>query len=490
MLFLSFVAHAQTDTLKLKPDSLVNSATSKIDSLQKGFENQSGSIRLAYTQQTEKIENLKNRWQHQADSLNNLQLPSVQYTHKIDSITQRQSALQQRTTAKLDSLKDSVKNKLAKLKVPKEAEGKASALTSSLDKANVPAFDADITGKLGLNKLNASLPAGSLPNTNLPDANVPAINTSIPGTDLKSPDVTGNLPATGVNTNKVTGITGQAGAVQQQVKEATGSTEGMEKAVESKASEQLKNLPDKNLPAQGLSGVEVPKTGDQAKEQLMNQAKKEAVNHFSGKEQVLVTAMEKMSKYKQKYSSVSSMKDLEGKKNHNELKGKPLRERLVPAITWQFQSWHDLMLDINPAVGYKITPRLITGIGWNHRIAFNIPQQKFNQEAKVYGFRAYGEYELKKGFGFRLDVETMNTPAKQRMPATDVYKGRDWVWGALVGIKQKYPIYKKLKGNAQLMYNIFDKDHRSPYPDRINFRIGIEFTFKKKKQEEKKQTGA
>lgn len=58
----------------------------------------------------------------------------------------------------------------------------------------------------------------------------------------------------------------------------------------------------------------------------------------------------------------------------------------------------------------------------------------------------------------------------------------DWVLSAIVGIKQKYPIYRQLKGNAQIMYNIFDKDHRSPYTDRINFRIGFEFTMKKKKR--------
>lgn len=33
----------------------------------------------------------------------------------------------------------------------------------------------------------------------------------------------------------------------------------------------------------------------------------------------------------------------------------------------------------------------------------------------------------------------------------------DWVLSAMVGIKQKYPIYRQLKGNAQIMYNISTK---------------------------------
>jgi hypothetical protein len=495
LLLFSGAAYAQTDNLPQKPDTLPGGASLTLDSLEQSFTKKSDSLRHTYVQQKEKLGALKLRYLGRIDSLKRRPKPELpgnpldslkpdagvsRYTQKIDSLDQQAARLQQQTTAQLDSLKGRVNQQLNKLNLPKQADAKVADLTGIMDKVNVPAFDTDVAGKLGVNTAASGLPGtADLPAVNLPNTNLPSVNPDIPGMDVKAPDLKGNIPAAGIDTEKIGDVMGQSADIQKQVKDATGSTEGLGKTLEAKAGEQVKGLPDQKLP-EGMPGA-MPKTGDEAKQQLVDQAKKEAVNHFAGKEAVLTSAMEKMSKYKQKYSSVSSLKDIKDEKHYNELKGKPLRERLVPALTLQFQSWQDLMLDINPSVGYRLTSHITAGIGWNQRVAFNIPQRRFNEEAKVYGIRTYGEYTFKKGFGLRLDVESMNTPAKQKNPATDAVPARDWVWGALVGIKQKYPIYKKLKGNAQLMYNIFDKDHRSPYLDRVNFRIGLEFTLKKKK---------
>ena len=47
-----------------------------------------------------------------------------------------------------------------------------------------------------------------------------------------------------------------------------------------------------------------------AKEKAVAMAKEKAVDHFDGKPEQLKAAMDKISKYKQKYSSVPSIKDL------------------------------------------------------------------------------------------------------------------------------------------------------------------------------------
>lgn len=493
-----FLAWAQTDSLRLPADTLTSGVSSKIDSLHDKFTTKSDSIKQSYAKQKSKISTLKQRYLAKADSLKNiggpqpgvpvnpldtLHRPQVTgYTKKIDSLDQQLAHLEDETMKGIDSLKSKITSQLNKLALSKEMQGKASTLTAAMDKVSVPAFDSDIAGKLGLDKINSGMPdiTGKLPNANVSGVSVPSVNTGLPGTDVKLPDVNGNLPTTDLNTDKLNDITGQAGDVQKQVQEVTGSQEGLGKALENKAADQVKAIPDQKLPeVPGMPGG-VPQNSADAQKQVLDMAKKEAVNHFAGKEQVLMGAMEKMSKYKQKYSSVSSLKDIENQKRYNELKGKPLRERLVPALTLQFQSWQYFMLDVNPSVAYRFTTRFKAGLGWNQRIAFDIPQRKYDDNGRVFGFRSYGEYELKKGFGFRLDVESMYTPEKHRYPVSDVVPERSWVWGALVGIKQKYPIYKKLMGNAQIMYNIFDKDHRSPYTDRVNFRIGIEFTVKKK----------
>lgn len=492
-LLLPCIAWSQADSLRLEGDTVRQNAEAKLDSLEQGFTKTSDSIRNAYTSKVQRLAQLGERYSLRIDSIKNKRpetpgnpLDTIgttadvnRYTKKLDSLDQQLASIQQTTTDKLDSVKAKVTQQISKLKLPKAAEGKVAGLNSMMDKVNVPAFNTDIAKQSGLN-ISTSLPGFStkLPRMELPQTSTP----NIP--DVTMPDATSSLPQTGINTGELNDITGQAGSVQQQVKEATASEEALGKTLEGKAAEQVKGLPDKNLPdTPGLPGA-LPKTGDEAKEQVMNLAKKEAVNHFAGKEQVLTSAMEKMSKYKRKYNSVNSLKDIKDDKPHNEMRGKPLRERLVPALTLQFQSWQDLMLDINPSIGYKLNSHMVVGIGWNQRIAFNVPARDFNRYANVHGFRSYGEYNLKKGFGIRADIECMNTPLKERI-ITDAPPQRAWVWSAMVGIKQKYPIYKKLKGNAQLMYNLFDKDHRSPYTDRINWRIGLELTLKKKKAEQK-----
>lgn len=513
LLFLPAITWAQTDSLQLPSDTLLNRSETRIDSLQQSFVSTTDSIKDAYSSRVQKLALRKQEYQSRLDSIKRIAdkrpgLPNLpnspsdsiqqavnvaRYTQKIDSLDQQMTGLQRKTTARIDSVKGRVTEQINKLKLPKGAEGKVAGLTSVMDKVSVPEFNQDILAKSGLN-INSTFPNASLPNANaiLPGLDLPGIGTTgipnvspnIPNANVNAPDLKANLPGSNIDTGKLTDLTGKAGDVQQQVTTVTQSQEGVGKVLEEKAGEQIKGLPDQKLPDTGLPGG-IPQTGDQAKEQLTEMAKKQAVNHFAGKEQVLMGAMEKMSKLKQKYNSVSSLKDIKDEKPRNELAGKQLRERLVPALTLQFQSWYDLMLDINPSVGYKLNSHMVVGLGWNQRIAFNIPDRAFNRYSNVHGIRSYTEYNLKKGFGLRVDLECMNTPLKRKnLTATDSPPQRDWVWSAMVGIKQKYPIYKKLKGNAQLMYNLFDKDHRSPYTDRVNWRIGLEFTFKKKKKVE------
>lgn len=61
---------------------------------------------------------------------------------------------------------------------------------------------------------------------------------------------------------------------------------------------------------------------------LKDQAVQQAVNHFAGKEEQLQKAMETMAKYKQKYGSLESLSDIP-KRRPNEMRDKPLRERLL-----------------------------------------------------------------------------------------------------------------------------------------------------------------
>ncbi|HRJ28255.1 MAG TPA: hypothetical protein PLV21_10555 [Cyclobacteriaceae bacterium] len=113
------------------------------------------------------------------------------------------------------------------------------------------------------------------------------------------------------------------------------------------------------------------------------------------------------------------------------------------------------------------------------RIACNFKEWEVNTSMRVYGIRSLGEFHIKKGFSARLEIESMNTPV--RVPPKQDYTHREWVWGAMAGIKKDYHISKSLRGNAQVLYNLFDPNYKSPYTDRMNMRIGLEYKMPKKK---------
>jgi hypothetical protein len=216
----------------------------------------------------------------------------------------------------------------------------------------------------------------------------------------------------------------------------------------------------------------------------LQKGKQEAMNHFAGKEQVLQAAMEKVSKYKQKYSSLQSIHDLP-KRRPNEMRGKPFRERLVPGIAFQIQrKSNDLLVDFNVYAGYRFTGKFTSGLGWNQRVAYNSKSNDFNPHARVFGPRTFAEYNLFKGICPRVEFEFMNTfvPKALFAPATTDVGNREWVWTAFAGLKKDYRFLKKVKGTTMVMFNVYNPLHRSPYADVMNVRFGFEFPQKKKEK--------
>lgn len=467
------------DSLTHAPDSLTTAINYKLDSIEGTFNKQVDSLKQSYGQAKSKIVNLKGSYQYKLDSLNSLKLPTDKYTNKVDSLNNEIANVQQKASAKIDSIKGQVTAKIKSLNLPPQADDKISKLTSSVDKLSLPSIDADIASKTGLDNINAAIPG--LPvgvNTDgLSSVDLPSTTTGLPTVTTPGVNVQGNL-------DQVNQVTGKAGEIQQQIKEGV-TAEQVGQAIETKASEldQIKAIQDQAIPGmpEGLP-AEMPTSGEEAKEQLVALAQTSAINHFAGKEAVIQQAMDKMSKYKEKYNSATSIKDLPDKRP-NPMKEKPFVERVVPGITLQFQSNQDFLIDVNLSAGYRFTDHITVGVGWNQRWAYTIDAKEFNSTARIYGVRSYVEYNFKKGFAVRADVEYMNTLVTEDPNAISDVGHREWVWTAFSGLKQEYRISKTLRGNAQVMYNLFDPHHKSPYTNRLNIRMGFEFVLKKKVKE-------
>jgi hypothetical protein len=203
-----------------------------------------------------------------------------------------------------------------------------------------------------------------------------------------------------------------------------------------------------------------------------------SVNHFAGKEQALSGAITSVLKYKQKYSSTQSLKDIP-KKKPNELKDKPFIERFLPGLMFQFQQQIDYKLDIYAYGSYRVTDKILTGLGWNHRVARDEDNSYWNHKAIIFGPRVFANYNLGRGFIGHIEFELMNTNVAP--PLTDPVVGkREWVWGTMTGVKKEYKITRNLRGTFLVLYNIYDPNHKSPHTDRLNTRFGFEYKLKRK----------
>lgn len=444
-----------------KADSATALANQKIDSVTHQFSKQIDSLQQAYHSAKTNITTLQNGYQQKVDSLNARNLPTEKYTAKVDSLQAELTSLQHKATKGIDSLKQNVSAKIKLLKLPPEANAKVSALSASLDKINFQSMDAGALPSLEFGQFNLPLSGISQPDIN-GLSSIKDVSENIPA--LNNPSLQDNL-------GKVSELSAQAGEIQEQVK--AGNVTG---AIEDKAAQldEVKAIQQQALPTMPELPAELPTSSDEAKEVLVEQAKKAAVNHFAGKEAALQQAMDKMSKYKNKYSNVQSIKDLP-KKAPNEMKEKPFVERLVEGVSLQFFRDDNFKMDFTPYLGYRFTTRLTAGAGWNQRIIFG---DHNSHRKNVYGPRVYGEYNVFKGFFGRLEVETMNAFVRQNLQSEAGH--REWVPAILAGIKKDYKIYGRLKGTAFLLYNCYNPNYKSPYGDRLNVRMGFEYSIKKR----------
>ncbi len=218
---------------------------------------------------------------------------------------------------------------------------------------------------------------------------------------------------------------------------------------------------------------------DELKKLAQEQVKKEAVNHFAGKEQLLMGAMDQLSKYKLKYPNATEVRTA-FKGVRNEMTGKPLRERLVPGFTLQFHTASDFSIDYNPFMAYRISGKWSAGLGWVERVQFHsfintVPL------GRVYGPRLFTDVKWKKGFSWRGEVEHINNFVAASQSASQTEDGRQLSWNFFVGVKKDYKFTKGIRGNIQVLYNVGHYIHNtSAYGDKLNARMGFEFSLKKR----------
>ncbi len=457
------------------PDSVV-ALYQKADSIRQEFNTQVTELQKEYTETTAAIDQKIAGINHTIDSLGQLNLPTEHLLQKRDSLAQLIQQTESKFTSKLDALKSKTTEKLDGLDLPPEYKEPLTAITSKMDAINLnsgglPNFEID----------GYSLDLGVEGIGNVTD-NAPNIGKL--GEVIDAPDLDKSLGEVGEVTEQLKGY-------QEDISNITegnlDEVKALPETIEQKAAEHagISEL-EKGAGELGAYQEQLEALGDaeSAKEKAVETAKKVAIDHFAGKEEKLKAAMEQMAKYKQRYSSVQSIKDLP-KRPPNAMKGKPFVERLVPGLFFQFQQRYYNLFDFNPSIGYRISRRFTAGAGWNQRVAYDRRRHAWSDIGVIYGPRVYVDFRLKRGFIAHIDSELMNTFVPSVIGGNPEVGHREWVWGMMTGIKKEYKVYKNLRGTVLLQYNLFNRKFKAPYADRLNSRIGVEYQIKKRKRKER-----
>ena len=468
----TFSVSGQTKGLDSLSTNLLNNnhvqiSNQKLDSIQGNFYRRSDSLRSAYSYRLGNLDSAKSHLKNRLDSLTSLQLPTTNITHALDSINQLREQTLAGLNKKLRSIKDETTGKIRALNLPPELNEKVTSLTANIEEFKLPTSDPNLPslnlvdnplGKVNDLNLNPSIPAG--------DHLLGKVNVNTPDLDSVSElkNVTGQASELSQVTDQVSSYSKEA---QQIVKGNLSEVNNLPETGETKAIEMsgINEMKDQTkVPEVYKDLAEKAKDPEAVKEYVVEKVQQAAINHFAGKEQQLQQAMETVAKYKKQYASVPDISQLP-KKRPNEMKGKLLIERFVPGITIQIQKeGEDLLTDFNPYLGYRLTGRITAGLGWNQRIAYSTKRNYFNSRANIYGPRAFGEYNLWKGFCPRAEVEVMNAfvPPLTK-PAIIDLGTQQWVWGVFVGMKKDYRFLGRVKGTALVMMRLFDHQHKSPY---------------------------
>jgi hypothetical protein len=186
-------------------------------------------------------------------------------------------------------------------------------------------------------------------------------------------------------------------------------------------------------------------------------------------QQRIASAQQVLSKYKSTYESVSSIKDLP-KLTINSLKGRPLKERLLPSLFVQVIKHRELSLDLSPYLGYALNKQMLLGVGGLYRISFQPTSKRIYLNAFAYGPKLYWAYKPYKEFWLRLEGEWLQVNTSHELygrPHLPITRPQ-----LLVGIGKAFKLHQKLKGELQCLYAPFKQPY-DLYPTKVQIRLGF-----------------
>lgn len=220
------------------------------------------------------------------------------------------------------------------------------------------------------------------------------------------------------------------------------------------------------------SRVRTLRDPDSLKKLVREELVKQSLNHFARKQTAVHQALQKVSKYKARYSQVSSLTEIPSLPK-NTMHGKPFSERFIPGFAIQYQRSNDARLDLNPYAMYRVTGRFSVGAGWSNRTQVLIGNNHISMRSPAFGPRIFSEFKTWGAISGRVELEGMRTSSLRPHEES----GGEWSVILRVGLKTEYRLYRNVKGIAQIMMPVSMSG--TAYVHRELFtRFGFEFPLK------------
>ncbi len=350
------------------------------------------------------------------DSLSTMELPTDVYARHLDSLY---ATFSNRDLAALHNMYGTASDKadvrLAHL--DSIVTRKRTTLDSLMHAGGQPSYmnlsipNADAIAK----QMNVIPGVPTLPTANIPNLSLPTVNTQIPQAPaITMPGEVGAVQDLAGKAGELSGKAGEAGAIAQNI-----NTGNIGAAADKIADQQAQRLAGASGLTDAAGAGEAARSAVLAKPDLntdaiQQQAKKAFVDHFAGQEAVVQKDMESISKVQMKYRTVNDSRRLP-KHVPNAMKGKPLRERLIPGLSVQLITANHVSLDIAPSIGYKLSGRLRAGIGVYKRLTY-FKQSRSIRTEDVSGFRVYGEVKIKDQLYIHIEPELFRDRRPNAVP--------------------------------------------------------------------------
>lgn len=162
----------------------------------------------------------------------------------------------------------------------------------------------------------------------------------------------------------------------------------------------------------------------------------------------------------------------------NSLAGKSFKYRMAPGISLQtFGGTNEVLLDLGPQFGYRISDRFTVGVGGTYRIGAGKENPNVIVSKDIYGYRVFIDVAITKGLFFHGEYEA--TKVKYSTLSREIVL-QD-VQSLNVGFGKRYSIARNIKGSIIGLYRI-NLEGSLPGQSKFTMRMGFEYAFKKKRK--------